>query len=167
MKKVRLLVTAFVFVFVPFFLSAGEGLRTGNIAVASNESAPTASVADKMGRSRFYIVYDSKGVFIKAIENPSFGKRERPAGTSMVDSISFDEKGIMTGGIATPSREERQQIWNGFSDLLTREGISIIVAEEFGDEIIRSMRERGIECVAFKGSSEQAIQSVIKNTQGR
>lgn len=167
MKKARLLVTASVLVLVPFLLFAGESLRTGNIAVASNERAPTASVADRMGRSRFYLVYDSKGSFIKAIENPNFGKRERPTGTSMVDSISFDEEGVMTGDAATPSKEERQQTWNGFSDFFTREGIRVVVAEEFGDEIVRVMRDRGIECVAFKGSVEQVVQTVIKNAQGR
>jgi predicted Fe-Mo cluster-binding NifX family protein len=166
-KRVRLFVTAFVLVFVPLLLFAEESLRTGNIAVASNERAPMASVADRMGRGRFYLVYDNKGVFIKAIENPSFGKRERPAGTSMIDSVSFDEKGVMTGGIATPSREERQQAWDGFSDFFTRAGIRVVIAEEFGDEIVRGMRDRGIECVAFRGSAEQAVQSAIQRMPAR
>ena len=160
----RMLFFAFILVsfLAPLSLFAGENLRSGNIAVASNEKAPGSAVGERMGRTPFYLVYDSQGTFIKAIENPNFGKRGRPAGTSMVDSITFDDKGGMTGGIATPSREERQQTWNSFTNFFREKGITIIVAEEFGDEIVRGMKADGIECVAFKGNSDDAVQSIVK-----
>jgi predicted Fe-Mo cluster-binding NifX family protein len=139
----------------------------GNIAVASNDKNPGSPVAERMGRSRLYLIYDGKGTFIKTTENPNFGKRERPEGTSMVDSLSFDETGVMTGGFATPSRDERQQTWDGFTDVFRQNGVTIVVAEDFGEEIVRGMRDRGIECFAFKGSAEQAVQSAIKNAQSR
>ena len=152
-----------VLLLAPLLLSAGE--QPGNIAVASNEKTSGSAVGDRMGRTPFYLVYDSKGNFIKAIENPNFGKRQRPAGTSMVDSITFDEKGVMTGGIATPSREERQQTWDGFTDFFKRNGISTVVAEEFGEEIVRGMKAGGIDCVVFKGSSDEAVQSIVKGVR--
>ena len=118
-----------------------------------------------MGRTPFYLVYGSRGNFIKALENPNFGKRERPAGTSMIDSVTFDEKGVMTGGVVTPSREERQQTWDGLTDFFKRNGISTVVAEEFGEEIVRGMKAGGIDCVAFKGSSDEAVQSIVKGVR--
>jgi predicted Fe-Mo cluster-binding NifX family protein len=166
-KKVRLLVTAFLLILVPFILFAGESPRTGNIAVASNEKAAASPVADRMGRSPFYLIYDRDGTFIRAADNPNFGKRGGPGGTSAIDSIGFDEKGAMTGAIITPSREEREQTWNGFSDFFTGNGITAVVAETFGDEIVRGMKAKGIECIAFKGTAEQAVESILERAQNR
>lgn len=163
MKSTMFLVAVLVSFLMPLWVLA-DGRPPGYIAVASNEKAPGSAVGDRMGRTPFYLVYDSKGNFIKAIENPNFGKRERPVGVgaSMVDSITFDEKGAMTGGLATPSREERQQTWNAFSKFFLQNGIWTVVAEEFGDEIIRDMKVAGIECVPFKGRSDDAVRSIVK-----
>ena len=163
MKRVLLFVTVLVSFVMPQWVLADGNRPLGNIAVASNERAPGSAVGDRMGRLPFYLVYDSKGVFIKVIENPNFGKRERQAGTSMVDSVTFDEKGVMTGGIVTPSREERQQTWNDFSKFFLKNGISTVVAEEFGDKIVRGIKAAGIECVSFKGSSDDAVRSIVKS----
>ena len=68
----------------------------------------------------------------------------------------------MTGGPATPSREEREQVWKGFSDFFARNGIAVVVAEQFGDEIARAMKARGITCVEFKGRAEDAVGKVLQ-----
>jgi hypothetical protein len=133
--------------------------QPGNIAVASNDKTPGAAVADRMGRSPFYLLFDREGNFLKTVGNPNFGKGPGSGrGASAIDSIGFDEKGAMTGGIPTPSREERDRTWSGFSDFFASNGIGVVVAEVFDDEIVRGMKERGIECVAFKGSSEEAAE---------
>jgi hypothetical protein len=139
--------------------------QTGNIAVASNDKAPGAPVADRMGRSPFYLLFDRQGNFMKAVENPNFGKGPAAGGTSAIDSVGFDEKGVMTGGITTPSREERDITWTGFSDFFARNGIRVVVAEVFGDEIVRGMNTRGIECVAFKGSAQEAVGHIVKESR--
>ena len=41
-----------------------------------------------------------------------------------------------------------------------------IAAEEFGDEIIKAMKSRGIKWVAFKGSVDSALKKVLKSTTG-
>lgn len=150
-------------------LMAGPALagQPGNIAVASNDKTPGAPVADRMGRGPFYLLFDRQGNFLKTVENPNFGKGPGSGrGASAIDSIGFDEKGVMTGGIATPSREERDQTWTGFSDFFARNGIRVVVAEVFGDEIVRGMKARGIECVAFKGSAKEAVQTVVREVRG-
>lgn len=164
MKTARLLAMVCVSLLAPLLLSAGE--QSGNIAVASNEKAAGSPIADRMGRSPFYLIYDRDGTFIRATDNPNFGKRGVPGGMSAIDSIGFDEKGVMTGEVPTPSREERGQTWDGFTEFFRKNGITTVVAKEFGDEIVKGMKARAIKCVAFKGSAEQAVQSVIKNAQG-
>jgi predicted Fe-Mo cluster-binding NifX family protein len=151
---------------VALLLVSGPGFagQAGNIAVASNDKAPTTPVADRMGRSPFYLLFDQQGNFIKAVENPNFGKGPAAGGTSAIDSVGFDEKGVMTGGIPTPSREERDRTWTGFSDFFTRNGIRVVVAEEFGDEIVRGMKMRGIDCLAFKGSAQEAVAHIVKES---
>lgn len=153
-----------VSILTPLLLFAEGNQQAGNIAVATNDKAPNTPVADRMGRSHFYFLFDQQGNFIKAVENPNFGKGGRPEGTSAINSIGFDENGQMTGGIATPSRQERDQIWNGFSDFFTRNGIRVVVAEEFGEEIVRGMKMRGIKCIAFKGSVQEAVGHILKES---
>jgi predicted Fe-Mo cluster-binding NifX family protein len=161
MKKVISIVMLLMSVLsIPVF--AGQGLK---IAVASNDRNPGSPVADRMGRSPFYLLFDWQGNFIEAVENPNFGKGPGASGTSAIDSIGFDEKGAMTGGIPTPSREERDRTWTEFRDFFVRTGIGVVVAEVFGDEIVRGMKARGIECVAFKGSSDDAVRSMVKGVR--
>ena len=62
-----------------------------------------------MGRAPFYLVFTQRGTFLKAVENPNFGKRRGPTGASVIDSIGFDEKGVMTGGIVAPSKRRKSR----------------------------------------------------------
>jgi predicted Fe-Mo cluster-binding NifX family protein len=163
MKSVLSLVVLVALLLASGPLFAGQ---TGNIAVASNDKTPGAPVADRMGRSPFYLVFDGRGNFLKTVENPNFGKGPGSGrGASAIDSIGFDEKGVITGGVPTPSRDEREQTWTGFSDFFMANGIGVVIAEVFGDEIVRGMKERGIECVAFKGSSEEAVRRIVRRVR--
>ena len=112
------------------------------------------------------MVSDAQGTFAKALDNPNFGKGPRVGeGQSAVDSISFDQEGNMTGGFVAPSRGEREQIWKGFSDFFVQNGITVVVAEQFGDEIVRTMKTRGIACVEFKGGAQEAVGKVLQLQQ--
>lgn len=161
-KSMLSLVAMVALLFMGGLAFAGQ---PGNIAVASDDKAPGSPVAERMGRSPFYLLFDGQGNFIKAVENPNFGKGPAAGGASAIDSVVFDEKGVMTGGIPTPSREERDRTWTGFSDFFTRNGIGVVVAEVFGDEIVQGMKAKGIECVAFKGSAERAVERIVKKVQ--
>jgi predicted Fe-Mo cluster-binding NifX family protein len=144
-------------------LFAAEKPQAGNIAVASDEKKPGSPVADRMGRSRFYLIYDAHGKFVKAMDNPNFDKGPRAGdGQSAIDSIGFNDKGVMTGGLPTPSREERDQTWKGFSDFFARNSITVVVAGQFGYEIVRAMKAGGVTCVEFKGKAKDAVGKVVQ-----
>jgi predicted Fe-Mo cluster-binding NifX family protein len=165
MKRVALLIT----VLLPFLtvqcVLAAENRQGRKIAVASNDRKAGSPVAERMGRSPFYLLFDRQGNFLKAVANPNFGKGPLTKGASGIDAVTFDDKGVMKGGIASPSREERQQTWNNFSRFFLENGISCVVAEEFGDEIVRDMKKGGIECVSFKGNADEAVRSIVKKSK--
>jgi predicted Fe-Mo cluster-binding NifX family protein len=161
MKKITVLLFLFWSLIFPLRLFAAES-SGGNIAVASDDKLNGSAVAERMGRARYYLVYDRNGRFLGAVDNPNFGKRTGPQGRSGVDSITFDDKGVMTGGINTPSKEERGGIWNDLSRFFAQNGVTVVAAEEFGDLIITELKSRGIECVAFRGTSEDAVRSIVQ-----
>jgi predicted Fe-Mo cluster-binding NifX family protein len=130
--------------------------NVGKIAVASDEKTITGAVGSRMGRSALYLLFDGKGKFLEAIDNP-FKDAGGRSGKSSLDSLRFDEKGGLTGGIETPSKEEREKIWDSLLGFLAAKGITVVVAEQFGYEIIRVMKERGITYVEFKGRSVDAV----------
>ena len=154
---------ALAFLLLSLCVFGGEKPPAGNIAVATDEKTPGSNVSDRMGRSRFYVIYDAQGTFVGAVDNPNFGKGPRVGeGKSGVDSITFDDKGVMTGGLPTPTREERDQTWKGFGDFFARNGISFVVAGQFGDEIVRAMKAGGVTCVEFNGKAEDAVGKVVQ-----
>ncbi len=157
MKRLLFVILA-ISVLIPV-LALAEGLD--KIAIATDEKGPNPSVSNRMGRSPFYLLYDEQGNFVEAIDNPFKNDRSRPQG-SMIDSLSFDEKGTVTGGITTPSKNERDKIWNTMFSFFAQKRIKVIVAEEFGDEIIRGFKAQGISCVAFKGKAEEAVKRILQ-----
>jgi hypothetical protein len=142
----------------PLAVSAGEN-GTGRIAVASDGKTITDPVGFRMGRSSFYLLFDGQGRFLEAIDNPfkdAGGNAAGRSGKSALDSLRFDEKGGLIGGVETPPKEEREKVWNSLMDFLTSKGVTVVVAEQFGYEIVRAMKERGVACVEFKGRSVDA-----------
>ena len=151
----------------PLAVSAGEK-NTGKIAVASDEQAVTGQVGFRMGRSAFYLLFDGNGKFLEAIGNPfkdAGGNAAAKSGKSALDSLRFDEKGGLTGGIETPSREDRNKIWNSLMGFLSSKGITVVVAEQFGYEIVKEMKERGIACIEFKGQAVDAVKKALQSAK--
>jgi predicted Fe-Mo cluster-binding NifX family protein len=136
--------------------------KEGRIAVASEGKTTEGPVGERLGRSSFYLLFDWKGTFVEAIDNPYKQAREAP-GKSLADSLRVDEKGALIGGIEKLPRDERDQVRNSMISFLTQKNVKVIVAEEFGDEIIKAMKGKGIDCFAFKGSVEEAVQKILKS----
>jgi predicted Fe-Mo cluster-binding NifX family protein len=146
---------------IPVPTLAGEPAR---IAIATEGKTSDAPVSSRTGRCPFYLIYDEQGKFVQAIDNPFQNIRGRPAG-SMIDSLTFDDKGNIAGGITTPSKDDRDKIWDTMFSFFAQWRIKVIVAEEFGDEIIRAFKARGISCIAFKGSAQEAIKKAMQSAE--
>jgi hypothetical protein len=154
MKKWTILILVLAFM-GPLTASAGEK-STERIAVASDAKTITGPVGFRMGQSSFYLLFDGEGEFLEAVDNPfkdAGGNAARRSGKSALDSLRVDEKGGLIGEIETLPKEEREKVWNSMLGFLTSKGVTIVVAEQFGYEIIKEMKERGITCIEFKGKS--------------
>ena len=135
--------------------SAGEK-SIGKISVASEGKNITEPVGFRMGQSSFYLLFDGQGKFLKAIDNPFKDAGANAAGRSgksALDSLRFDEKGGLIGGVETPPKEGREKVWNSWLDFLTSKGVAVVVAEQFGYEIIKEMKKRRMTCIEFKGKT--------------
>ena len=76
-KNLRIIYTV---LFYGAFIPAATGLsamdKSGdesnvNIAVAAESSTESSKISDKAGRAPFFLIFDGKGAFIKAIKNPA------------------------------------------------------------------------------------------------
>ena len=85
MKKLILAGLVVSLLMMSVFALAGEG-RTERIAVAANGQTPASTVGKQPGRSPFFLIFDKKGLFVQAIENPY--KDQAGGGISMIDFLS-------------------------------------------------------------------------------
>jgi predicted Fe-Mo cluster-binding NifX family protein len=73
----------------------------------------------------------------------------------------FDGKGKLIETIANPYKEGGGGI--AVADFLAGKGVTIVVAQGFGDKIVQVMKGKGIKAVAFKGSVEEAVKKVLQS----
>jgi len=75
--------------------------------------------------------------------------------------LFFDGKGKMTEAIENPYKD-KEGAGKSVAELLRSKGVTIVVAEEFGGQIVDVMKGKGIKAVASKGSAEEAVQRVLQ-----
>jgi len=73
----------------------------------------------------------------------------------------FDGKGKLIETIANPFKEGGGGI--AVADFLAGKGVTVVVAEGFGDKIVQVMKDKGMKAVAFKGSVEAAVKKVLQS----
>jgi predicted Fe-Mo cluster-binding NifX family protein len=75
--------------------------------------------------------------------------------------LFFDENGKLIETIANPAKDS-QNSGIAVADFLAGKGVTVVVAEGFGNRIVEVMKGKGIKAVAFKGSAEAAIKKVLQ-----
>lgn len=138
-----------------FLLSSISGLAFGGykeeIAVAAKDKIPGASVSEKAGTSPFFLLFDGKGKFMEAIQNPYRDKRE--AGEEIAKFLA--SKGVtvvVAGGFGGP-----QLICD-----LPPKGVAAL-AESSGAPVVEAMKGKGIKAFVFHGSATQAVKKVLQS----
>jgi len=76
--------------------------------------------------------------------------------------LFFDENGKLVETIANPAKDS-QNSGIAVADFLAGKGVTVVVAEGFGNRIVEVMKGKGIRAVAFKGSAEAAIKKVLQS----
>ena len=75
--------------------------------------------------------------------------------------LFFDGKGKMTEAIENPYKDQEGS-GKSVAELLGNKGVTVVVAEEFGGQIVEVMKGKGIKAVSFKGSAEEAVKKVLQ-----
>ena len=75
--------------------------------------------------------------------------------------LFFDGKGKMTEAIENPYKD-KEGAGKSVAELLGNKGVTVVVAEEFGSQIVEVMKRKGIKAVSFKGSAEEAVKKVLQ-----
>ena len=76
--------------------------------------------------------------------------------------LFFDEKGKLIEAIPNPYKEAERS-GTAVADFLSGKGVTVVVAEEYGPQIVGVMKGKGIRTVPFKGSVEEAVKKVLKS----
>jgi predicted Fe-Mo cluster-binding NifX family protein len=76
--------------------------------------------------------------------------------------LFFDGKGKMTEAIENPFKD-KEGAGKSVAEFLKNKGVTIVVAEEFGGQIVEVMKGKGIKSAAFKGSAEEAVKKVLQS----
>jgi predicted Fe-Mo cluster-binding NifX family protein len=75
--------------------------------------------------------------------------------------LFFDGKGKMTEAIENPYKD-KEGAGKSVAELLRNKGVTVVVAEEFGGQIVEVMKGKGIKAVSFKGSAEEVVKKVLQ-----
>ena len=75
--------------------------------------------------------------------------------------LFFEGKGKMTEAIENPYKD-KEGAGKSVAELLGNKGVTVVVAEEFGGQIVEVMKGKGIKAVASKGSAEEVVKKVLQ-----
>jgi predicted Fe-Mo cluster-binding NifX family protein len=101
-----------------------------------------------------------KKVAVAASDKTPAASVSKQAGPSPFFQI-FDGKGKLIETIANPYKEGGGGI--AVADFLAGKGVTVVVAEAFGDKIVQVMKDKGMKAIAFKGSVEEAVKKVLQS----
>jgi predicted Fe-Mo cluster-binding NifX family protein len=75
--------------------------------------------------------------------------------------LFFGENGKLTEAITNPAKDS-QNSGIAVADFLAGKGVTVVVAEAYGPQIVQVMKSKGIRTVSFKGSVEEAVKKVLQ-----
>ena len=75
--------------------------------------------------------------------------------------LFFDGKGKMTEAIENPYKD-KEGAGKSVAELLGNKGVTVVVAEEFGGQIVEVMKSKGVKAVALKGTAEEVVKKVLQ-----
>jgi predicted Fe-Mo cluster-binding NifX family protein len=75
--------------------------------------------------------------------------------------LIFDGKGKMVEAIENPYKD-KEGAGKSVAELLRNKGVTVVVAEEFGGQIVEVMKGKGIKAIPFKGSAVEAVKKVLQ-----
>jgi len=75
--------------------------------------------------------------------------------------LIFDGTGSLLEVIDNPYKETQKGAGPLAARFLAQKGVTFVVAEEFGKNMIQAMKEKGIQYLQFQGSAEGAVNRIV------
>ena len=76
--------------------------------------------------------------------------------------LIFDGAGKLLEAVDNPYKAARKQAGASVVPFLAQKGVTLVVAGEFGKNMIEAMKERSIEYMEFQGSAEGALKKALE-----
>lgn len=75
--------------------------------------------------------------------------------------LMFDSKGEMTEVIDNPYRDAYRGAGPSAANFLARQGVTLVIAGNFGSRMINTLKSKGITYFEFKGCVDDAVKRVL------
>ena len=76
--------------------------------------------------------------------------------------LIFDGSGKFLEAIDNPYKTAKRGAGTSVGPFLAQKGATVVVAGEFGENMIQAMKGKGIRYLEFKGSAEEALKKVLE-----
>lgn len=77
--------------------------------------------------------------------------------------LIFDETGALLEAVQNPYKAARKKASASVVPFLAQKGVTMIVAGEFGENMLQNMKRPGIKALEFRGSVEGAIKMAMES----
>ena len=76
--------------------------------------------------------------------------------------LFFDGAGNLLEAVDNPYKEAKRGAGSSVVPFLAQKGVTLVVAGEFGKNMIQAMKSQGIEYLEFHGNAEGALNKVLE-----
>jgi predicted Fe-Mo cluster-binding NifX family protein len=76
--------------------------------------------------------------------------------------LIFDGSGKLLEAVDNPYKAAKGGAGSSVVPFLTQKGATMVVAGEFGENMIQAMKGKGVGYLEFKGSAEEALKKVLE-----
>ena len=76
--------------------------------------------------------------------------------------LIFDESGKLLEAVDNPYKAAKGGAGTSVVPFLAQKGATVVVAGEFGENMIQAMKSKGIGYLEFKGSTEEALKKALE-----
>ena len=76
--------------------------------------------------------------------------------------LIFDGSGKFLEAIDNPYKTAKGGAGSSVVPFLAKKGVTMVVAGEFGENMIQAMKGKGMRYLEFKGSAEEALKKVLE-----
>jgi predicted Fe-Mo cluster-binding NifX family protein len=77
--------------------------------------------------------------------------------------LIFDSTGKLIEGVKNPYKEIRGGAGTSIAHYLSEKGVTIIIAETFGNKMINAMKSKGMTYYEFKGIANDAVTKILSS----